>query len=271
MSFPAGASTITVTGTFPVPVGGANRKGKVVFTPTAVLVDSTQHAIYSGGGPAAIVNGAMTATLLCNDDTDIKPTGWRWRVDEQPAGGAWRTYYIDLPSTLGSTVHLDQVAEVSAPDGEPAAVPRVLKDLLALPARRGRQALPDQLARPALPALKARLDPRAPTARTVPLGRPGRKASRDPLELLVLPEPQAPRGTPARPAPPVRRARQVRRVIPGRQVPQGRRDRKETPGRPDPQARRAPPERPDLKAQPAPPEPSFARPRPASPTVPSST
>lgn len=117
MSFPAGASTITVLGTFPVPVGGANRKGRVVFTPTAVLVDSTQHAIYSGGGPAAIVNGAMTATLLCNDDSDIKPTGWRWRVDEQPAGGAWRTYYIDLPSTLGATVHLDQVAEVSAPDG----------------------------------------------------------------------------------------------------------------------------------------------------------
>jgi hypothetical protein len=117
VSFPAGASTITVTGTFPVPVGGANRKGRVVFTPTAVLIDSTQHAIYSGGGPAAIVDGAMTATLLCNDDSDIKPTGWRWRVDEQPAGGAWRTYYIDLPSTLGSTVHLDQVAEVPAPDG----------------------------------------------------------------------------------------------------------------------------------------------------------
>lgn len=117
MSFPVGASTITVTGTFPVSVGGGTRKGRVVFTPTAVLVDSTQHAIYSGGGPAAIVNGAMTATLLCNDDSDIKPTGWRWRVDEQPAGGVWRTYYIDLPSTLGSAVHLDQVAEVSAPDG----------------------------------------------------------------------------------------------------------------------------------------------------------
>ncbi|WP_053706643.1 GDSL-type esterase/lipase family protein [Streptomyces sp. WM6373] len=117
MSFPVGASTITVTGTFPAPVGGGSRKGRVVFTPTAVLVDSTQHAIYSGGGPAVIVNGAMTATLLCNDDPDIKPTGWRWRVDEQPAGGQWRTYYIDLPSTLGATVHLDQVAEVSAPDG----------------------------------------------------------------------------------------------------------------------------------------------------------
>lgn len=117
MAFPAGASTITVTGTFPVPVGGTTRKGKVLFTPTAVLVDSTQHAIYSGGGPAAIVNGVMTATLLCNDDPDVKPTGWRWRVDEQPAGGAWRMYYIDLPATLGATVHLDEVAAVSAPDG----------------------------------------------------------------------------------------------------------------------------------------------------------
>lgn len=123
MSFPVGASTITVTGTFPVPVGGSARKGRVLFTPTAVLVDSTQHAIYSGGGPAAIVGGAMTVTLLCNDDPDIKPTGWRWRVDEQPAGGAWRTYYIDLPATLGASVHLDQVAEVSAPDGGPSGGP----------------------------------------------------------------------------------------------------------------------------------------------------
>ncbi|NXY93520.1 SGNH/GDSL hydrolase family protein [Streptomyces sp. BR123] len=117
MPFPAGAKTITVTGAFPSPVGGGARGGRVVFTPTAVLVDSTQHAIYSGGGPAAITNGAMSIVLLCTDDADVQPAGWRWRVDEQPTSGQRRTYYIDLPSTLGSTISLDVLAPVSAPDG----------------------------------------------------------------------------------------------------------------------------------------------------------
>ncbi|MDX3747467.1 hypothetical protein [Streptomyces sp. AK08-02] len=118
MAFPAGASTITVTGTLPVPVGGTPRTGQIIFTPTAVLVDSTQHAIYSGGSPVTLDNaGHFSAVLLCNDDPDIQPTGWRWLVDEHPAGGRRRAYYIDLPSTLGPTVDLSTLAEVSAPDG----------------------------------------------------------------------------------------------------------------------------------------------------------
>lgn len=118
MPFPAGAITITVTGTFPVPVAGTARAGQVVFTPSAVLVDSTQHAIYSGGGPVDLdASGHFSTTLLCTDDTDVQPTGWRWRVDEQPTGGQRRTYWIALPSTLGATVDLSQLAPVSAPDG----------------------------------------------------------------------------------------------------------------------------------------------------------
>jgi hypothetical protein len=118
MPFPAGASTITVTGTFPVPVAGTARAGQVVFTPSAVLVDSTQHAIYSGGGPVDLdASGHFSVVLLCTDDTDVQPSGWRWRVDEQPTGGQRRTYWIALPSTLGATVDLSTLAPVSAPDG----------------------------------------------------------------------------------------------------------------------------------------------------------
>ncbi|MEV1063394.1 hypothetical protein [Streptomyces sp. NPDC050263] len=40
MAFPEGASTITLLGTFPVPVGGTARTGRIVLTPSAVLVDS---------------------------------------------------------------------------------------------------------------------------------------------------------------------------------------------------------------------------------------
>ncbi|MFD5795614.1 hypothetical protein ACFWIO_19150 [Streptomyces diastatochromogenes] len=124
MPFPAGASTITVTGTFPVPVAGTARAGQVVFTPSAVLVDSTQHAIYSGGGPVDLdTNGHFSTTLLCTDDTDVQPTGWRWRVDEQPAGGQRRTYWIALPSTLGATVDLSTLSPVSEPDGSGSSLP----------------------------------------------------------------------------------------------------------------------------------------------------
>lgn len=118
MSFPSGAQTITVTGTLPNPVGGAARKGRIVFTPSARLVDSTQKAIYSGGGPAVLDGtGKFSILLLCTDDTDVQPTGWRWKVDEQPSGGTRKIYWIDLPATLGPTVDLSTLAEVDAPGG----------------------------------------------------------------------------------------------------------------------------------------------------------
>ncbi|MFI5985055.1 hypothetical protein ACIBEA_29840 [Streptomyces sp. NPDC051555] len=124
MAFPAGASTITVIGTLPSPVGGVGRQGRIVFTPSAVLVDSTNHAIYSGGGPVVVGSGTFSVVLLCTDDPDVQPTGWRWEVDEQLADGRRRTpYWIDLPSTLGPTVHLDTVAPVTGPGGGGRSLP----------------------------------------------------------------------------------------------------------------------------------------------------
>jgi hypothetical protein len=122
--FPVGATTITVTGTFPVPVAGIARAGSVVFTPSAVLVDSTQKAIYSGAGTVTLdAAGKFSTQLLCTNDLDVQPAGWRWRVDEQPTGGQRRTYYVDLPSTLGATVDLSQLSPVSAPDGSGQSLP----------------------------------------------------------------------------------------------------------------------------------------------------
>ena len=124
MPFPSGATTITVTGTFPAPVAGTARAGTVVFTPSAVLVDSTQKAIYSGAGTVTLdATGKFSTTLLCTDDTDVQPTGWRWRVDEQPTGGQRRTYWISLPSTLGATVDLSTLAPVSDPGGTGSSLP----------------------------------------------------------------------------------------------------------------------------------------------------
>lgn len=118
MAFPSGAQTITVTGSFPAPVAGTARAGRVVFTPSARLVDDTQQAIYSGGGSVTLdADGKFSVTLLCNDDPDVQPPGWRWQVDEQPSGGTRAIYWIDLPSTLGPTVDLSRLAEVSTPGG----------------------------------------------------------------------------------------------------------------------------------------------------------
>ena len=118
MSFPTGAQTITLTGTFPVPVAGAARTGHIVLTPSARLVDSTQQAIYSGGGRVTLDNaGHFSVVLLCTDDPDVAPAGWQWRVDEQPSGGIRSTYWITLPSTLGSTIDLSELAAVTGPDG----------------------------------------------------------------------------------------------------------------------------------------------------------
>lgn len=124
MPFPIGATTITLTGTFPVPVAGTARTGRIVFTPSATLVDSTQKAIYSGGGSVSLdADGEFSVVLLCTNDTDVQPTGWRWRIDEQPSGGPRRTYWIDLPSTLGATVDLSTLAPISEPDGSGTSTP----------------------------------------------------------------------------------------------------------------------------------------------------
>jgi hypothetical protein len=121
--FPSGATTITVTINRPIPAGGTGNSGRVVFTPSAVLVDSTHKAIYSGSGPAILdANGTASIQLLTTDASGVLPTGWRWQVDEQ-LPGARRTYYVDIPSTLGATVDLSQLSPVSAPDGSGQSLP----------------------------------------------------------------------------------------------------------------------------------------------------
>lgn len=123
MPFPAGATTITVTINRPIPAGGTGNSGRIVFTPSAVLVDATHKAIYSGAGTATLdANGTASITLLTTDATGVLPTGWQWQIDEQ-LPGARRTYYVGLPSTLGSTVDLSQLSPVSAPDSTGQSLP----------------------------------------------------------------------------------------------------------------------------------------------------
>ncbi|WP_367134447.1 MULTISPECIES: hypothetical protein [Streptomyces] len=123
MPFPAGASTVTLTINRPLPAGGGAAQGKIVLSPSAVLVDAAHKAIYSGSGTITIgPAGTASVVLLTTDSPGVLPAGWRWRVDEQIPGSR-RTYWIDLPSTLGSTVDLAQLSPVSQPDGNGQSLP----------------------------------------------------------------------------------------------------------------------------------------------------
>ncbi|MGK5728936.1 hypothetical protein [Streptomyces sp. URMC 124] len=123
MPFPSGASTIILTINRPVPAGGAAAQGRIILSPSAVLVDAARKAVYSGASTITISSsGTAAVVLLTTDSPGVLPTGWRWRVDEQLAG-ARRTYWIELPSTLGSTVDLAEVSPVSQPDGTGQSLP----------------------------------------------------------------------------------------------------------------------------------------------------
>ncbi|KAB7850137.1 hypothetical protein [Streptomyces mobaraensis] len=123
MPFPSGASTITLTVNRPIPAGGSGNRGTVLFSPSAVLVDAAHHAIYSGAGTATLdATGAATIVLLATDSPGVLPAGWRWRVDERLPGSR-RTYWVDLPSSLGTTVDLAQLSPVSQPDGSGQSLP----------------------------------------------------------------------------------------------------------------------------------------------------
>lgn len=123
MTFPAGTPTVTLVGTLPAAVAGTGVGGQIELTPSALLTDETRHAIYPGGGKAAIVNGAFSVEVIPNNAAGILPTGWRWRVDIQPSTGRRATFWADIHGADGDTVHLDTLVPAQAPAGGATGVP----------------------------------------------------------------------------------------------------------------------------------------------------
>ena len=78
MAFPTGTPVVTLIGTLPSAVAGSGYGGQVVCTPSAILTDSSRHAVYPGGGKTDIVDGAFSVQLIPNDAVGIGPTGWGW-------------------------------------------------------------------------------------------------------------------------------------------------------------------------------------------------
>ena len=120
MPFPAGTPTVTLTGTLPAAVGGGPYSGTVILTPSTELIDTERHAIYPGGGTIALdETGSFSVEVIPNDASGFEPAGWRWRIDLQPAGGGRTIFWTDIHGPDGTTVHLDELLPVPAPDGTP--------------------------------------------------------------------------------------------------------------------------------------------------------
>ncbi|MFA0844366.1 hypothetical protein [Streptomyces rochei] len=123
MPFPAGTPVVTLTGTLPSAVTGTGYGGHIVLTPSALLTDSARHAVYPGGGKAAIVDGQFTVQLIPNNAAGITPAGWRWYVDVQLAHGQRTAFWADIHGADGATIYLDQLVPTQAPGGGSVGTP----------------------------------------------------------------------------------------------------------------------------------------------------
>ncbi|MDX3087177.1 hypothetical protein PV620_30200 [Streptomyces sp. ME02-6978a] len=121
MPFPTGTPVITLIGTLPAAVLGTGYQGRIVLTPSSTLIDTDRHAVYPGGGTVDIEDGAFTTQLIPTGAPGIKPDGWLWEVDIQPANGRRILFWAEITGDDGDTVDLDSLVPVPAPDGSPAA------------------------------------------------------------------------------------------------------------------------------------------------------
>jgi hypothetical protein len=117
MSLPSGLPTVTVTGSYRDYLGNP-MTGRVLFIASGMLKDSTDKISIAPLAMTAILDltGSISIALVATDATGITPTGFNYRVVERLHGLPESVYYIQLPSTLGTTVDLSSVARVPGPD-----------------------------------------------------------------------------------------------------------------------------------------------------------
>jgi hypothetical protein len=107
-------STISVTGFF-FDSSLTGQSGSVLFYPTSVLTDSAGK-VFLGTSPitAVVASGTMTAqTLVTTDNTALLPSGWQYTISVS-VPGASQVFNTYLPSSLGASVDLSQLAPAEA-------------------------------------------------------------------------------------------------------------------------------------------------------------
>lgn len=116
MPLPGGVTTIVVTSTYE-DMQGNPQSGTVTFTPsTGPFNDPTVSVIFEPVTITATVSdeGTISETLPCTNNSGFEPSSWVWNVTERITGSAVRAYSVSLPSTLGGTADLSDLAQ-SAP------------------------------------------------------------------------------------------------------------------------------------------------------------
>jgi hypothetical protein len=112
MPLPGDINTITVTGTYLNPSGTA-MSGTVTFAPsTPILVDTVGAVLLGGIGTTVALNasGAFSVVLPCTGQ--LTPSNWSWTVTETIAGMSPRSYSINIPHSLGSTVDISTLSPI---------------------------------------------------------------------------------------------------------------------------------------------------------------
>lgn len=95
------------------PAGAGPLPGQITFTPSTQLVDTTDHVIIPQQPVIMTLRAGVGAvTLACTDNPDLSPAGWSWTVSQQ-VGPVVMTWQILLPSTLGASVDLADLAPVT--------------------------------------------------------------------------------------------------------------------------------------------------------------
>lgn len=89
-------------------------RGKVIFTASPQYLTHTVNGLIIPTGPvvAYLYDGAATITLMATDDTDIKPSGWTYRVSFELEGVDITPFNITVPT--GSNRALSDIAPVAA-------------------------------------------------------------------------------------------------------------------------------------------------------------
>ena len=112
MALPGDIFTITVTGTYLNPSGSA-MTGTVTFTPsTPILVDTVGTVLLGGVGTTVSLNGSGAFSVVLPCTGQLTPANWSWKVTETIGGLSPRSYNINIPHSLGSTVDISTLAPV---------------------------------------------------------------------------------------------------------------------------------------------------------------
>ena len=110
MTFPAGLTTITITGLHILSLDGQPLDGVVIFTASGPVDDPAADAVLSGSAVGEVVSGVMTpVTIPC---TDAVTPGFTYTISQRlqtadmsppPVTG------VAIPSSLGATVDLSDL------------------------------------------------------------------------------------------------------------------------------------------------------------------